>query len=64
MIATLDVLKRVGHEIHCVVDYQIRDLLADSPKLNLMTMLQIYLNLFLPLVDGDCVANLAAPMSS
>lgn len=51
MIATLDVLKRMGHEIHCVVDYQIRDLLADSPKLNLMTMLQIDVNLFLPLAD-------------
>ena len=63
MIATLDVLKRVGHELHCVVDYQIRDLLTDSPKLNLMPMLQIYLNLFLPLVNGDSVASLATPMS-
>jgi hypothetical protein len=63
VIATLDVLKRMVHDLHCVFDYQIRDLLADRPKLNLMIRLQIHLCLFLPLADGGLVAEFAAPMS-
>jgi hypothetical protein len=59
-----DVFKCVAHKLHCLVDHQIRDLLADNPRLNLTAMLQIKIDFFPRLAANRySVAKPAASMT-